>query len=92
MSSTLQRSNAGRTKRALQRLSICPCGYPVLHDDIAVGTVYLINLSTLRDGFFYRCGRCGVQHRNVRVVDAASVRNPTALFRPLPYELFERAS
>lgn len=43
----------------LVRLSLCPCGFHVLHDDIQLGTVYSVDMDDIRDGFKMRCGGCG---------------------------------
>jgi hypothetical protein len=72
----------------LQRLSICPCGFPVLDDGIAVGSEYAIDSATLTGGFFYHCGGCGREQTDVQVVCASSILNPCAPLRPLPYDLF----
>ncbi len=79
-----------KTQVSLVRRSICPCGYGVLHDDIALGTLYTIDLASVRSGFAYGCGRCGMVQRNVRVVNASSVKNPDAPLRPMPFDLFEQ--
>ena len=57
----------------LVKLSICECGYAVLLDSIKVGTEYLVDLASIRDGFVYRCGKCGMVQPNVRVLDADMV-------------------
>lgn len=74
----------------LRRLSICPCGFPVLEDDIRLGTRYRIDRASVRSRFDCGCGGCKTVHHNVTVVNASSVRQPDAPFRPLPLELFER--
>ncbi len=79
-----------KTQVALVRRSICLCGFGVLHDDIALGTLYTIDLASVRSGFAYHCGGCGMVQRNVRVVNASSVRNPNAPLRPMPFDLFEQ--
>jgi hypothetical protein len=73
----------------LKRLTVCPCGYGVLHDDIAVGTEYWVDLASETDGV-YQCGRCGAIQK-VRIVDASSKRNPNAPLRPLIFALFADA-
>ncbi len=70
----------------LARLSICKCGYAVLHDSIPLGTVYHVDINTIRSGFHYRCGGCGVAQDNVEVIDAAQRSAPG--LRPLPLALF----
>lgn len=44
----------------LKKLSICPCGFPVLHEDIPLGEEYVIN-PVLVAGFTFICGGCGRQ-------------------------------
>lgn len=70
----------------LARLSICECGYAVLHDSIPLGTVYHVDIATIRSGFHYRCGRCGTLQDNVEVIDAAQRSTPG--LKPLPFALF----
>ena len=72
----------------LVALSICECGYAVLLDSIPLGTEYVIDRASIRGGFFYQCGRCGVKQLDVRVVDADRPGAPTAGLRPLPAALF----
>jgi len=74
-----------RTMR-LAKLSICPCGYSVLKDHIGIGTPYMIDDSTIRSGFRYRCGRCGLVQLNVKVVNAYD--EGLNRMSPLPYSLF----
>lgn len=50
-------------KRALVKLSICPCGENVLLDDIQVGTEYHLKGPTIP--VTYICGKCGRVHRYV---------------------------
>jgi hypothetical protein len=54
----------------LTRLSICPCGEPVLMDEIPLGTTYRVYPETIRRGFSYRCGKCGRLQYNVQVISA----------------------
>jgi hypothetical protein len=72
----------------LVKLSICECGYAVLLDSIRLGAEYVIDRATIRGGFFYQCGGCGVKQLDVRVVDADRPGSPSAGLRPLPAELF----
>lgn len=74
--------------RPLSRLSICPCGYSVLWDTIPLGTVYQIDLDTIRGGFRYRCGRCGTDQWDVTVVNASQPFQTGAPMAPLPFGLF----
>lgn len=72
----------------LIKLSICGCGYSVLLDSIRLGTEYTVDLSSIRDGFTYRCGRCKTVHTNVRVIDADVITKLYYGLKPLPAELF----
>lgn len=45
-------------KRMLMRLSVCPCGYGFLNDDIPLGTVYEVNLD-IEEMATLTCGGCG---------------------------------
>lgn len=71
----------------LLTLTICPCGWTVLHPDIGIGTVYEVDTATLRDGFLYTCGGCGLP-QPVAVMDARSKNRPWDIPRPLPAALF----
>jgi len=75
-------------KKPLLRLSFCSCGHNVLDDSILLGTVYEVDLSSLRDGFSYYCGGCGRVFRNVHVVNASQILHPELPPQPLPYDLF----
>lgn len=44
-------------KARLVRLSICPCGFPLLHDSIPLGTEYQVNPDD-RTFIDFRCGGC----------------------------------
>jgi hypothetical protein len=60
----------------------------VLHDSIKLGTEYVVNRASIRRGFNYRCGGCGVTKYDVRVIDAEVLTRANQGFRPLPAELF----
>ena len=72
----------------LIKLTICPCGAPVLKDKIPLGTEYTLDLDTLREGFYYRCGTCGRSQYNVTCAFTNSVLRPEAPKAPLPAEMF----
>jgi hypothetical protein len=72
----------------LVKLSICECGYSVLLDSIRIGAEYLVDVASIRGGFFYRCGRCGTEQKSVRVVEASQVTRPGQGMLPLPADLF----
>ena len=76
-----------QTKK-LTKLSICDCGYSVLLDSIRIGTEYVMDLDTIRSGFFYRCGQCGTVQPNVRIVYAEVRTQPSQNYQPLPCDLF----
>ena len=73
----------------LAALSICPCGAPVLRDEIALGAEYVVYPQSIQRGFIYRCGGCGKVQHDVPVILASSVLNPTAEPKPLPLALFD---
>jgi hypothetical protein len=52
----------------LARLSVCPCGFPSLYDDIELGTEYRVYLESIRTDFSYRCGKCGRLQQGVSVI------------------------
>lgn len=72
----------------LKNLSICSCGEPCLDSIIHVGAEYIIDMSSVRRGFIYYCGGCGVKQNDIVVVDASQTLNPSAPMMPLPYRLF----
>lgn len=53
-------------KVKLQRLSICDCGYPVLMENIPLGTEYEIDPNK-RYHFVLKCGGCGKANENIGV-------------------------
>lgn len=79
-------------QRPLIRTSICPCGYSVLYEFIQPGAVYTLDMSTLRGGFIYTCGRCGVQPQTIQCVKATQQMRPDLPMDWLPYGLFEVAA
>ena len=82
----LQQIESVQTK--LERLTICSCGAPVLHDHINVGTEYIVFPATEVDDGYYRCARCGIEQRDIRLIDAIPVSSPNASPMPLPRDLF----
>jgi hypothetical protein len=71
----------------LAAVSICPCGEPMLHDNIALGTEYRVYTETIRRGFVYVCGKCGEFQHDVAVIEAD---NRNGIGRaPLPLALFD---
>ena len=73
-------------KATLKSLTICPCGYGVLLDDIKVGTEFLADMD-MQKTLLYRCGKCGTIQRNIACVGVNSRRHPTE-FRMLPVAMF----
>lgn len=61
-------------QKPLLHISICECGDSTLHDYIKLGTVYVLDMETLRDGGYYRCGKCGTEQKNVQCVKAARLK------------------
>ena len=72
----------------LERLTICSCGAPVLPDHISVGTEYIVFPATEVDDGYYRCARCGIEQRDIRLIDAIPVSSPNTQPMPLPRDLF----
>ena len=76
-------------KRKLQRLSICPCEYALLNDDIPVGAEYQLDTNTLRfDRATLICGGCGATTERLTTINTTSISDPTQDPRPLPIGLF----
>ena len=73
----------------LRRLSICPCGYSVLKDEIPVGTAYTIDLDSFAENFTYRCGGCRRVQGGLKVVMASQSERDGMAY--LPYDLFSEA-
>lgn len=75
----------------LVKLSICPCGYSLLHEDIQLGTEYTVypEASDPEHPFVLICGGCGQPSQGKGYILARSTRNPDAEPGPLPLELFE---
>lgn len=78
-------------KTKLTKLSICPCGFSLLNDDITLGTEYLIYPESIdpNRAFVLGCGGCGRRLRGVGSLMAKSVLNPSADAQLLPLEVFE---
>jgi hypothetical protein len=72
----------------LERLTIFSCGAPVLQDHINIGTEYIVFPGTEVDDGYYRCARCGIEQRDIRLIDAIPVSSPNASPIPLPRDLF----
>ena len=70
------------------QLSICPCGEPVLNDDVEIGACYGVDLTTEKRGY-YRCGRCGCEQDSVPIVKASSRADFSASIGWLPLGLFQ---
>lgn len=47
-------------KVPLKKLSICECGFPVLHDAIPLGTMYEV-VELITNKCLFICGGCGKQ-------------------------------
>jgi hypothetical protein len=76
-------------KVKLIKLSICPCGFPTLDDQIVLGTQYEIQPETIQSGFSYICGGCGkMQDKTVTCVQTSQLLHPELDPAPLPLELF----
>ncbi len=82
-------SGTRKVRVTLQRLSICPCGFPLLDESIPLGTEYEIDLGTLAgDRFNLMCGGCGAKHRDVPSVVASQFLQPERKPARLPYSIF----
>jgi hypothetical protein len=49
----------------VSKLSLCPCGFPVLRDEVGIGAEYEVDTSHPEDDFTLICGGCG-KHNPVR--------------------------
>lgn len=74
------------TTLPLKRLSICPCGFGVLKDEIQLGTLYRVDLDSRRTGALYRCGDCNFTQNDVEVVEV--MQRKAGTLAPLPWLLF----
>ena len=72
----------------LERLTICSRGAPVLQDHINVGTESSYFPPLRLTTAIYRCARCGLEQRDIRLIDAIPVSSPNASPMPLPRDLF----
>lgn len=72
----------------LVKLSICDCGHNALHDEITLGTEYIIYPESKGDIHCnWTCGGCGKTITHVEMVQASSVINKDYV-NWLPSELF----
>lgn len=76
-------------KAILTRLSICDCGFPLLKEDIPLGTEYNVHPHTIRKGMTYICGGCGVKQTDLEAiyVDPRPGTKPAPPM-PLPTQVF----
>lgn len=65
-------------KALVKNLSICPCGFPVLNDNIKIGHEYVIHPDTIMEGNLV-CGGCGKTHP----INLIKVGDPILGFMPL---------
>ena len=77
------------TTMPLRRLSICPCGYGSLHDDIPLGTIYRVIPSIMDSAVDYRCGGCGYVQRITCIWAEGRGGSAGGM---LPFGLFEESS
>lgn len=68
-------------KAEVVKLSICPCGFPVLNDDIPIGTEY--DIDPVQADCTFICGGCGRWHRVKGVMAKARLLGQRAGFLPL---------
>lgn len=69
----------------LKRLSICPCGFQALKEEIKLGTEYEIDPERAIPVIF-QCGGCGLSQNLIAVYIAARPDCPEGY---LPLKLFE---
>ena len=55
-------------KARLSKLSVCPCGFPLLAEHITLGTLYNVHPDDTRDDLTLRCGGCGRMHRRLSMI------------------------
>lgn len=75
-----------RVKVRLAKLSICPCGFPVLADHIKLGAVYEV-VPTKTEKVTFICGGCQKQHPGTVAVFVAAKGASGAGY--LPEAIFE---
>lgn len=75
-------------KARLKKLSVCPCGFWLLNEDIPLGTEYAA-FPEMTGTVSIICGGCGRILRDLPTIEFASRSNPHAPHRPLPVEAFE---
>lgn len=65
--------------KPLKRLSLCPCGYTVLHDHIPLGRVYHVDVADAQ-AYGMRCGGCGKKFPVTMVKVDNGKRLPAEMF------------
>ncbi len=72
-------------KTTLKKLSICPCGFPVLHDHIPLGAEYAVTPSLQSSGTLI-CGGC---HKTIAIPMIWAMKRGDSCAGWLPKEIFE---
>lgn len=72
-------------KATLTKLSLCPCGFPVLKDAIPLGAEYEVEVPRFGLGHSMICGGCG-KHFPIEVVWVNERGNANAGY--LPRDIF----
>lgn len=75
----------------LTKLSICPCGFTLLRDEIPLGTEYTVYPDSVEENrqFTLICGGCRGRVNGLGRILARSVLNPDARPMYLPLEIFD---
>ena len=77
--------NYPRMKATTIKLSICPCGFPTLNDDVPIDTEYELDLASVSP-CEYVCGGCG-KRQHIMAVMADRRKHSAGGF--LPLDLFD---
>lgn len=76
-------------KAPVKKLSICPCGFPVLKTDIPLGTFYEVNPFDIMP-IIWTCGGCQAKQNGIAVRVGARYCDDVPIYMPgwLPIEIF----
>lgn len=81
----LKKRSTGVMKMKFAKASICKCGFPVLNDDIKIGTVYEVDASRHQCAMM-SCGGCGTL---ITSLDCVWATREGSTFGWLPLKIFE---
>lgn len=76
------------TKTTIKCLSICRCGFPVLKDEIGLGTEYSVDWNRRLGGVTFICGGCG-HKQQIETIWVESRKTPGKPGGYLPRQIFE---